>query len=468
MLKLVCRFCLIAVAFRQSAAAQHYYIDLQDKSNVQGFVYHVTFSAYGTAGSPSEHTFVTWQKETPQGLQVLGTFGFYPKGELRTVGDYSDFVWGSFHGNLDSEFKSTIQHADRTLEMRVDKKEFDRSWQVKTRWETTHPDYGLLTNNCTDFVHDVGVSLGIEMPSRGPLNLLPESYLQSVIDSLARGRVGTTNGDSIEVKPNGDYRIGKTRFDAAGGDPIFTGKERVSFRNGPVVEGYYDHGTQRGPLTYFYPSGQIWFRNNNANPATSILQYENRNILFDYDPKAAKQHGTMLTPDGSVYSGESQNGIADGIGGLLRPDQTYTYGRFTHGTFAQFLPMTLPDGSYQGPVRNGLPSGFGTRRWRDGTIYEGNFDDHGMFGGSGDFRVADGRRWTGQFVRGIIVQGTLTHPDGTFYRGGFANDGSVPLGATLFDGQGRPVPTQPPPRHKSLALRQAIMSLTAAIGTTRM
>ena len=66
----------------------------------------------------------------------------------------------------------------------------------------------------------------------------------------------------------------------------------------------------------------------------------------------------------------------------------------------------------------GLKHGFG-REWNpDGSRYEGNYQD-GLHHGKGIFFTPSDRivKFTGEFVRGLPVEGQIQYRDGSYYSG---------------------------------------------------
>jgi len=104
--------------------------------------------------------------------------------------------------------------------------------------------------------------------------------------------------------------------------------------------------------------------------------------------------GTAL-PDGSVYSGDLENGLFQGQGKLTWPD-----GR-----------------SYEGEFRQGRMTGRGRFDYGDGCIYEGEFLD-GDLNGSGRYDCGEAA-WEGQFRQGELVKGSATWENGEAYEGEF-------------------------------------------------
>ena len=72
--------------------------------------------------------------------------------------------------------------------------------------------------------------------------------------------------------------------------------------------------------------------------------------------------------------------------------------------------------SYEGEFTNGVITGYGLVRYRNGNVYEGELLA-GMRHGKGVWNQADGSRWSGNFSIGDEFTGTIEYPDGTCFEG---------------------------------------------------
>lgn len=124
--------------------------------------------------------------------------------------------------------------------------------------------------------------------------------------------------------------------------------------------------------------------------------------------------GTVVTWDCARFEGEFAKGK------LRKGRISYRDGEVLEGTFGDHDRL----------------EGQGSRRFRDGTIQEGNFVRGGLVG-EARITMPDGRRFQGDTLHGRPNgHGTLTHPDGSVDRGFFTPDGQ-PIGfivRTMPDG----------------------------------
>ncbi|XP_070212255.1 MORN repeat-containing protein 4-like [Littorina saxatilis] len=97
------------------------------------------------------------------------------------------------------------------------------------------------------------------------------------------------------------------------------------------------------------------------------------------------------------------------------PDGTVYNGQWNeHGHRHGYGHLAYPDGSnYWGHFDNGLYGGLGVMAFQDGSRYAGEFR-HGKFHGLGVFQRADNMMFEGEFKEGKIWgMGLVTFPDGT-------------------------------------------------------
>lgn len=419
-------FLLIILLRSLLANGQHYYADIHNEEiTPNNPAYQITFASYpADENSMTGHMFVIWQKELPNGLLPIGSFGFYPAQDPSIRG--KGVVYGLREGVVLPEIEEEMKLINKTATFRIDNQQFQKTLGVKDKWASQPPNYSLLLTNCIAFAKDVGTSIGLLMPDRSPMNATPDSYMQSFLNELEQAKIQTIDNQNIEVFDNADYRVGTTRMDVNGEKQYFTGRQRISFQNGPVVEGNYFRGQQHGPECYFYPSGQIWYRDNEKDPEVSVLKYQNGNILFNYDPNSNAQHGQILLKNGDLYLGESKDGLPDGNGELWgTADRTYVNGSFNKGKLVGYHDLYLPNGIYNGTLKNGYPSGPAKFIFSDGAIYEGSFKN-GKFDGYGKLIYPD-RKTTanGNFSDGIFTEGKFTLPNGNYFEGK-TNNGFIP------------------------------------------
>ena len=123
--------------------------------------------------------------------------------------------------------------------------------------------------------------------------------------------------------------------------------------------------------------------------------------------------------DEVVYQGDVRNGKVTGWGTLTNSEgERYFEGEFVDGDFHGQGTMTFPDGDrYEGEWVKNKRSGHGVFTWADGGRYEGDFLD-GDYHGQGIYLSATGFRYEGAWRDGKPHgYGVRTDPDGDEYAG---------------------------------------------------
>ncbi len=168
-------------------------------------------------------------------------------------------------------------------------------------------------------------------------------------------------------------------------------------------------------------------------------------------------HGIRLA-DGSVYHGDTKDGILHGYGELSYLNGSRYQGQFENGAFHGKGRLFYLNGDvYHGDFLSGAVTGKGVYTTKDSTVYEGNFyqgDAHGFveinnpkagytyaghmdnwsFSGYGEFVRGD-VNYQGYFVDSVYQgQGTLIDSQGGVYSGEFYNGLYHGIGIYEIDG----------------------------------
>eukprot|EP00980_Cylindrotheca_fusiformis_P006968 scaffold1469_cov119-Cylindrotheca_fusiformis.AAC.12 len=77
---------------------------------------------------------------------------------------------------------------------------------------------------------------------------------------------------------------------------------------------------------------------------------------------------------------------------------------------------------YEGGWIHGRWNGTGRISNGDGDFYEGGLNNDQKHG-TGITRFADAKVFEGEYLRGQMIQGKMTYPNGAVYEGSFVNDG---------------------------------------------
>ena len=172
--------------------------------------------------------------------------------------------------------------------------------------------------------------------------------------------------------------------------------------SGWVYDGSWVDGHMQGPGKFSFDSGEI------------------RDGVFDMDDMVS---GKIYLTDGSIYEGETRDGIIYGKGTLTRKDGTVYEGEFKDGKFNVRVKIFYTDGSvYEGEFANNQMNGRGTLLWVSGASYTGDFVND-KYHGKGVFTWADGSKYAGDFTDDQITgEGSFYDTAGQkIYSGGVKN-----------------------------------------------
>ncbi|MBQ1848545.1 MAG: hypothetical protein II135_11110 [Clostridia bacterium] len=125
--------------------------------------------------------------------------------------------------------------------------------------------------------------------------------------------------------------------------------------------------------------------------------------------------------NGSVYYGETLNGIANGYGKFVFDSGSVYEGEILNGKYHGQGRLQYSNGAvYRGAFVDGKYCGVGCLIYPNGAIYIGEFVD-GKCCGKGHIIYPDRSKYEGEFVDGLCHgKGVLTYADGSYYKGSFA------------------------------------------------
>ena len=141
---------------------------------------------------------------------------------------------------------------------------------------------------------------------------------------------------------------------------------------------------------------------------------------------------TIVSPDGTVYTGEVKNGKPEGWGTVTDAKGSYQKGEWRNGMAYRVTgTCVLPDGTKEEGTWNedGTKCG-GTIWYADQRIYKGDWvvmqGQAELPYGAGTMTWPDGRQYAGGFVNGKMDGiGKMTYPDGRFEEGTWAQNAFV-------------------------------------------
>ena len=153
------------------------------------------------------------------------------------------------------------------------------------------------------------------------------------------------------------------------------------------------------------------YRPKNPKPITNapiegpLLFPNGATYLGQLDPKGHRNgSGTQIWQDGSIYTGEWQNGLRHGEG-----RQIYEGGDFYEGEWEQDRAngngfyFHVDGTTYEGQLRDDMQHGKGVEVWGNGSVYTGQFW-YGLKEGKGSFSWVDGSEYVGDF-KGNEIEG---------------------------------------------------------------
>ena len=175
---------------------------------------------------------------------------------------------------------------------------------------------------------------------------------------------GKEHGQGIVTFSNGDILQGRFK------DGIIVGTVNLKWSNGEKYVGEYKYGKCHGKGTITLINGDKYkgewkqgFREGNG-----IYFYSNGGDTCDGEWKKGKIHGKgkYTWKDGRKYVGDFKNGEISGKGEKVWPYDV-DYSKFREDAVPGLVK------SYFGDFLNGVPHGFGTWKYQNGSKFSGNF-----------------------------------------------------------------------------------------------
>lgn len=180
--------------------------------------FYVVFASRG--GSATGHALVVWGVEDGvRRTSSIKAFGLYPEREGSNCSSVVRTVPGRV---MDELINHSVQGITQELIVRVDERDFNRSWKVARAWDCKH-EFSLLSRDCVEFLRAVGDSLGLPMPRRVVTRWTPQAYVKALLASVGDGTV-----ELEDAVYSGSLMDGK---------PI--GHGTLSYRDGSRVEGTF-------------------------------------------------------------------------------------------------------------------------------------------------------------------------------------------------------------------------------------
>ena len=146
--------------------------------------YYLVFMARGPV--PPGHAFVMWGREDDEKqMSTFKAFGLYPDSDNELK-----IVFGEVPGEIKDEWQSDkMSDITHRLIVKVNKAAYQKSLQVKRKWETNFQEteistntYELIKKDCVTFASDIARSIGLLIPDRNLSTYLPEDFIRALID----------------------------------------------------------------------------------------------------------------------------------------------------------------------------------------------------------------------------------------------------------------------------------------------
>lgn len=244
---------------------------------------------------------------------------------------------------------------------------------------------------------------------------------------------------NLILKYDGDFlnseRHGKGNFDLVNrykytGDWLYNkmqGHGIITYSNGNTYDGQWSNNLREGKGIYlnnldknsFVKISGNWVAN--KKEGDGIIYYENGDSLVgtvfgNFKPKFTGK-GILHLKDG-YYNGEFQFSEFSGLGRFTYNNGDYKEGSFISGDLNEGkMTIHFNDGtSYSGDIKSGKFEGLGSFTWSNGSIYSGEWKN-GKQNGKGKIVDFEGTITEGLFSNNAFKEGTITKPNGEFYKG---------------------------------------------------
>lgn len=207
-----------------------------------------------------------------------------------------------------------------------------------------------------------------------------------------------------------------------------------------------------GPYKYIQDSFNLeWFYPAITNQPVNVNSMKKIDTTYygQYNSSSLREgYGILVTSDWQHFSGMFKNDLPSGEGRIIFNNGDLLVGKFRGnsidgvaelhrvqkdtvytGQFLGNMPngqgqlrSTVGDAGYTGEWKNGLKSGYGSEKWEDGTLYEGNFLEDQKHG-NGKFTWPDRATYEGQFqYNSICGKGVHKWGDGRIFTGGWLDN----------------------------------------------
>jgi hypothetical protein len=374
MARIILIVCMLLLSGVEALAVAHKEVDIRGyRSDSETF--YIIFAGRGisrngpTGTSVTGHAFVVWRDKPTAGPTVLRdrAFGLYPVSEGALYGP----------GTL-KEDQDNLADAEDSVSVRVDKRQWDRTEATRATYQSS-PPYMVSANDCMNFVMDIGKSLGLVMPNRGPIET-PDEYIEELSKDIDKdydfdfGDGNSYHGQSMVRGPRDVMHLwpyGKGVYHSGTGTDI-AGDFRYGFVEGDGSYKMADGHTFEGRFKGGYPVEGTWRQGGDfyTGPKTGL------------NGPGSRSQVKIGWSNGDHYEGGlDDHGALDGPGSLYKAGSGLTFvSERSHGQYTKDTQVLFPNGG-RGVVHLTSPgpslSGTMTYTGPNGSTGSGNFTPTG-------------------------------------------------------------------------------------------
>lgn len=231
---------------------------------------------------------------------------------------------------------------------------------------------------------------------------------------------GVRDGDGIFRYLNGSEYTGEWTRDCENGTGVLSYQERVPNNSNQgilsKVNVFNRPATARVNMNEVTKKGDDFVADNEVSK-TPFYVYDGA-----FDRGVMRGRCVIQFATGDQYDGDVERGEMHGSGVMRWCCGSVFEGKWSNGAMVEGK-LTSADGKqwYEGKFENGRRHGRGVMQYRHGGRYEGSwaFD---LKDGVGEYRDAEGSIYTGTWVKGKKVVGTMIYVNGNVYNGEWKGD----------------------------------------------
>lgn len=219
-------------------------------------------------------------------------------------------------------------------------------------------------------------------------------------------------------------------------DGKFDGIGTMNWINNNSYTGQWKNSKLNGKGKYFESNGNVYEGDfaDDKYAGNAKMIYKNGDVYegtFVDDKRSGR--GIVKFTDGTSYSGEWKDNYYDGEGTYTEISGNYKKGKYKKGVevavkYYNKQGKVILINEFQGETK----SGFGTKKYDDGAVYEGNMENY-IPNGKGKYTTKKQDVYEGDFLDDHFSgQGTMNYKNGVTYSGNWKNDKQNGFGLKKF------------------------------------